>query len=210
MLGKKIQHQQEIKMEENLEEEELYSMKDDTKSFFQERRLVMPGRRITLGFVIVGLLGVVLVGQSLAQQQRARPEGRRGFQERMVERMKETLEASDEEWKILQPRVEKVLTLSREARGMGGMAGMAGFGRRGRPQAGESAREQTQVEKCQEEVRTVLENKEAKPEEIKQKLTALRKAKEKAKQDLAKAQQELREVLTLRQEARLVLMGLLN
>ena len=182
-------------MEENLEEEGLYLMKGDTKSFFQERRLVMLGRRITLGFVIVGLLGVVLVGQSLAQQQRARPEGRRGFQERMVERMKETLEASDEEWKILKPRVEKVLTLSR---------------RRFRPQAGESAREQTQVEKCQEEVRKVLENKEAKPEEIKQKLTALRKAKEKAKQELAKAQQKLREVLTLRQEARLVLMGLLN
>ena len=170
----------------------------------------MLGRRIIVGFAIVGLLGVVLVGQSLAQQQRARPdrtEGRRGFQERMVERMKETLEASDEEWKVLQPRVEKVLTLSRETRGM---AGMAGFARRGRPQAGESTREQTQVEKCQEEVRNVLENKEAKPEEIKQKLTALRKAKEKAKQDLAKAQQELREVLTLRQEARLVLMGLLN
>lgn len=167
----------------------------------------MLGRRITLGFMIVGLLGVVLVGQSLSQQQRARPEGRRGFQERMVERMKETLEASDEEWKILKPRVEKVLTLSREARGM---AGMAGFARRFRPQAGESAREQTQVEKCQEEVRKVLENKEAKPEEIKQKLTALRKAKEKAKQELAKAQQKLREVLTLRQEARLVLMGLLN
>ncbi len=177
----------------------------------------MLGRRITLGFVIWGLLGVVLVGQSLAQQQRARPQrsaqqrarpdAMSNFQDRMVERMKETLEASDEEWKVLKPRVEKVLTLSRETRGM------AGFARRGRPQAGEAAgqqTQQTQVEKAQEDLRTVLENKEAKPEEIKQKLTALREAREKAKQEMAKAQQELREILSVRQEAQMVLMGLLN
>jgi hypothetical protein len=33
---------------------------------------------------------------------------------------------------------------------------------------------------------------------------------EKAKQELAKAQQDLREILNVRQEAQLVLMGLLN
>lgn len=207
-------------MEENLEEEGLYLMKGDTKSFFEERRLVMLGRRITLGFVILGLVAVVLVGQALSQerarperpegrrdfqaQQRARPDAMRNFQDRMLERMKETLEAGDEEWQVLKPRIEKVLTLSRQTRSM------AGFARRGRPQEGEATGQQTQVEKAQQELRTVLENKEAKPEEIKQKLTALREAMEKAKQELAKAQQELREILSVRQEAQMVLMGLLN
>jgi hypothetical protein len=192
-------------------------MKDDTKSSLQERRSVMKGRRIALGVLILGLLGVVLVGQSLSQQQqqRARParqDFRRDFQARMLERMKETLEASDEEWKVIEPRVEKVLTLSRQTRVM------AGFGQRFRPpqeqatgqQATGQQAEQTQVEKAQQDLRTVLENKQAKPEEIKQKLTALREAVEKAKQELAKAQQDLREILNVRQEAQLVLMGLLN
>ena len=49
-----------------------------------------------------------------------------------------------------------------------------------------------------------------KPEEIKEKLTALRKAREKAEQELTKAQEELRKVLTLHQEARLVLIGFLK
>ncbi len=71
-------------------------------------------------------------------------------------------------------------------------------------------RDQSQVGKSTEELRTVLENKDAKPDEIKAKLTALREAREKAKEELAKAQQGLRQGLNLRQEAQLVLMGLLN
>lgn len=181
----------------------------------------MVGRRVIVGFAIVGLMaGVQALSQERARperpearrdvqaQQRTRPQGMmRNFQERMLERMKETLEASDEEWKVLQPRIEKVLTLSRETRSMGG------FGQRFRRPGGEATgqqAQQTQVEKAQQELRTVLENKEAKPEEIKQKLTALREAVEKAKQELAKAQQELREILSVRQEAQMVLMGLLN
>jgi septation ring formation regulator EzrA len=69
---------------------------------------------------------------------------------------------------------------------------------------------QTPVAKITEELRTALENKEAKPEEIKAKLTALREAKEKAKQELLKAQKELTKGLAPRQEAQLVLMGILD
>ena len=50
----------------------------------------------------------------------------------------------------------------------------------------------------------------AKPEEIKAKLTALRAAKERATQELAKARQGLRQIMNLRQEAVLVLNGLLD
>ncbi len=67
-----------------------------------------------------------------------------------------------------------------------------------------------QIGKSTEELRKVLDNKDAKSDEIKAKLTALREAREKTKQELAKAQQELRGGLNVRQEAQLVLMGLLD
>jgi Spy/CpxP family protein refolding chaperone len=59
-------------------------------------------------------------------------------------------------------------------------------------------------------LQTTLDNKDAKPEEIKAKLTALRDARNKAKEDLTKAQADLKELLTQRQEAVLVNMGLLD
>jgi hypothetical protein len=97
--------------------------------------------------------------------------------------------------------------------------GRGGMGRRGpggpggnRPgdRPGAPDRELTAAEKAQEELQTLLDNTSATPEQIKQALTKFRSAKEKAKQDLAKAQQDLRQVLTIRQEAQLVVMGLLD
>ena len=55
-----------------------------------------------------------------------------------------------------------------------------------------------------------LENKDASPDDIKAKLTALREAREKAKTELAAAQKELKDVLTQRQEATLVNMSMLE
>jgi len=144
--------------------------------------------------------------------------GRRGmfdrsrFQQMMLERIKDTLEVEDDAWTVVGPRLEAVMTLSRQAGGQSGMRGL--FGRRRRP-GGEQPAEQPDVEtpateKAQRELETVLENKEATPEEIKAKLTALRDAREKAKDEFARAKENLREVLTQRQEAQLVLFGLLD
>jgi Spy/CpxP family protein refolding chaperone len=66
------------------------------------------------------------------------------------------------------------------------------------------------VEQRTRELREVLADKEAKPEEIKAKLTAFRAAKEQARQELVKARQDLRQLMTLRQEAVLVVNGLLD
>ena len=60
------------------------------------------------------------------------------------------------------------------------------------------------------DLQTTLDNKEAKPEEIKAKLAALREAKAKAKEEVTKAQSELREIITARQESVLVMMGVLD
>jgi len=138
------------------------------------------------------------------------------FRQQMADWMKQALGASDEEWKVLQPRIEKVQTLSRATRGGGGMGFMMG-GRRGGPQGDrpqgdrpQSDRPQSEVEKKSEALQKVLDNKEAKVEEIKAALTALREARAKAKAELETAQKELREVITVRQEAQFVTMGLLD
>ena len=128
----------------------------------------------------------------------------------MLSRAKESVGATDEEWKVLGPKVEKVQTLSMQLRG--GQRGMFGGGRGGRQEAApaQPAQQQSAVEKAAEDLRTTLENKDAKPDDVKKKLEALREAREKAKQDLAQAQDELRQILTVKQEAQLVLMGLLD
>jgi len=141
----------------------------------------------------------------------------------MEQRMREMLGATAEEWKVLGPRVMKVQELSRQTGGGPGMmfgpmgrrgAGGPGMGGPGSDRPGGRGmgmnRELTEVEKIQEELQTLLENTAATPEQIKQQVTKLRAAREKAKQELAKAQQDLRQVLTVRQEAQLILMGMLD
>ena len=71
-------------------------------------------------------------------------------------------------------------------------------------------RQPTEGERICEELQLLLQVPGAGPDKIRQKLDSLRRAREKARKQLVKAQQELRKVLTFRQQARLVLMGLLD
>ena len=156
------------------------------------------------------------------EQMRAR------MQEMMDQRLKEQLGITgDDEWKVIQPRLQKVQDLSRQVNA-GGMMGM--FGRRGGfggpggrgpgqgpgqgpgPDARGTApdRELSAVEKSAQELQDLLATESPKAEDIKAKLTAYRTVREKAKSDLAKAQDELKQIVTVKQEAALVLMGLLN
>lgn len=70
--------------------------------------------------------------------------------------------------------------------------------------------EPTATGKAQEDLRAALDQEGVDAATIQAKLTALREAREQAKQELATAQSKLREVLTLKQEAHLILMGLLD
>ena len=200
----------------------------------------MMKRKTTWSVVVVlAIVGLLLVGQSLSQPGQRGQRGQRGnnqgppgqgpggrqfdperMRQMMEQRMQEMLGATDTEWKVLGPRVMKVQELSRQSGG--GFRGMFGRGMRGGPGGGGPGgrpggrgpggmnRELTEVEKAQEELQTTLDNTAATPDTIKQQLTKLRAAREKAKQELAKAQKDLRQVLTLRQEASLVLMGMLD
>jgi len=199
----------------------------------------MFARKTIWGVTAAVIMGLLLVGQSLSQprqrggnqgQGAGGPQGMQGgpggrqfdpaqMRQMMEQRMREQLGATEQEWKVLGPRVMKVSELNRQISGFGrGFGGPGGFGgRRGGPQGGPQGdrqgapqREMTAVEKASEQLQTTLEDTAATPDQIKTQLTALRAAKEKAKQELAAAQQELRKVVTVRQEAQLVLMGMLD
>ncbi|HMB95394.1 MAG TPA: hypothetical protein VKK61_05085 [Tepidisphaeraceae bacterium] len=107
---------------------------------------------------------------------------------------------------MLQPKIEKVMDAQRAA-----FMGM-GFGRRGGGGGGGGGggdQAETPVGKAMQDLRETLQNKDATPEVITQKLTALRDARTKVQADLQTAQKDLKEVLTQRQEAALVMMGML-
>ena len=156
------------------------------------------------------------------QQDRARRGDRsqRGrFQERMVEMVKSQLGATDKEWAVIEPRLTKVMTLSRDInqRGMGMMRrGRRGDergdrGERGRQQASQANQsEQSELQKVTNALQEVLDKSDSSSDEVKAKLLALRNAKEKTKQELAKAQQDLKQILSVRQEAKLVMLGFLD
>jgi len=144
------------------------------------------------------------------------------FRLRMMDELKTALGASDEEWKALSPKVEKVMTASREARfqgmGFGGRpfggpgGGPPGGGPGGTPGGNSTSGQQNQspIAKASNDLRTALEDKSVSAEEIGKKLTALRDARTKAKDELNSAQKELRELLTQRQEAILVMRQILD
>jgi Spy/CpxP family protein refolding chaperone len=146
-----------------------------------------------------------LLAFSLAQAQQ--PGGRRGggfdpaqMQERMLNAIKEQMGATDNEWSALKPKIEKVMTLQRETRPMMG----------GRGRGGEGAPSPSKVAQAQRELRTLLDNKSASDAEIGAKLMALRDARERARNELQAAQRDLKQGLTPRQEAVLVMAGLLD
>lgn len=112
--------------------------------------------------------------------------------QRMLERLKAELKISEEEWAVIKPRIEAVYGLMHT-------------------QAAASD-DETEVSVAQRirELRELLALPEAKPEAIKARLTLLRAAREQVQQKLIKARQELRKIMTLRQEAVLILYGLLD
>ena len=129
------------------------------------------------------------------------------MRQRFSDMIKEQMGASDDEWKVIQPKLDKVMTAQRDTRG--GMGGM--FRRRDNGGDSQSSdRQRSAVEQAQSDLRTLLDNKDASADQISAKLTALREAREKAKTDLVSAQKELKEVLSQRQEAVLVMMGMLD
>lgn len=132
------------------------------------------------------------------------------MQRRVNDQIKEQFGSTDEEWKVIEPLVAKVneLRLSGVA-SMGGMARMFGGGRsRGgdqgnRPRFGaEPSAEETALSEAIE--------KGAAKDELKAKMAAYRKMKATKAEELKTAQENLKKVLTTKQEAIALEMGLVQ
>lgn len=147
--------------------------------------------------------------------------GRRGnfdpaqMQERMMERIQEQLGfTNDTEWEAVKPLVQKVMDARRDV-GFGGIGRLFGGGRnRGGDQSGQGqgsgrggmfGQQSPEAEALQKAI-----DDNAPAAQIKD-LLARYKAAQKAKQDkLEDAQADLKKVLTTKQEAQAVLLGLVN
>jgi Spy/CpxP family protein refolding chaperone len=130
--------------------------------------------------------------------------GAQDWRQRFADRLKEDLGATDEEMKVIQPKLEKLMLARRDA----GAFGM--FGNRGGRGGDSENQTPSPAQQASNDLRQTLENKSATPEEIAAKLKALREARAKAREAVTAAQKELKEVLTQRQEAVLVNMGTLE
>ncbi|HEX8295671.1 MAG TPA: hypothetical protein VF593_05190 [Chthoniobacteraceae bacterium] len=140
--------------------------------------------------------------------------GRRGgqggnpeeFRQRMNDRLKTSLKATDEEWAAIQPLIEKVQAKQREGGRFGG-----GGGRGGRGGNNDDAQQATRPGQAESEaLRTALESDSSTPEDLKAKLEAVRAHRKKSAAELASAREDLKKVLTVRQEAALVAAGILE
>ncbi|MBM3875228.1 MAG: hypothetical protein FJ386_00695 [Verrucomicrobia bacterium] len=147
------------------------------------------------------------------------------FRARAMERMREAFDVkNDDEWKVLAARIEKVSEAQREARafaigGLGGLA-MSGFGGRGpggggdkggggRPQGGGTNPFGFTPNPDIEALRKAVEEK-APSAELKSMLAKVRDARKSADAKVEKAQDDLKAVLTDRQEAQAYLFGLVR
>lgn len=170
--------------------------------------------------LLAGVAAALNTGSVMAQD---RPDPEQ-FRQRMMDGMRERLEVkSDDEWKIISERLEKVMTARRDAGGFGGGGmmfgrGGPGGGRRDGGNGGGGAGERRGGrgggffgEQPQEakDLQAALEAK-APAEEVKAKLEKYRAYKKAKEEELKKAQGSLKEVLNARQEATAVMMGMLQ
>jgi hypothetical protein len=151
------------------------------------------------------------------------------MQDIIAQRLKQLMGSTDDEWTIIGPKVLKVVSLvSSQARGFQMRSFVGNQNQQGNTNQGSSnqgasnqgnfpgramgvtASSTSSDNKALEELQTLAVNKNATTTQIKEKISEVRKEKEESKQKLTKAQKELRELLSLRQEAVLVSVGLLE
>ncbi len=144
------------------------------------------------------------------------------FRQRRMEDYRERLEIKgDDEWKAIQPLIAKVMD-ARQDIGFGGGRGFGrggGGGRRGGGNTDAQANGNNQGGRRgfpggepspeAEELQKAIDSNASK-DELKAKLTKFREARKEKEAKLAKAQEDLKKVLSVKQEAAAVLNGLLQ
>ena len=172
----------------------------------------MSFRKTMLSLALCAMMSPVLVVAQDGGGEGGGDRGGRGnrggdpaqFRERMMTTFKTQLGVTDEEWAVLQPKIEKVTNAQRDAR--------SGWGRGWGGRGGDNNTEENQspLAKATSDLRTALENKETPADEIMKKLEAVRTARTQAEASVEAARKELKELVTPRQEAVLVMLSILQ
>jgi hypothetical protein len=176
-------------------------------------------------------LAVLLMAQTAVVAQERGERGERGgrgqgnfdpeqMRERMMERYQQTLGFNDQEWRAIRPMIEKVMEKQREITPMG-RGGMMGFGGPGGPGGpgfagrggaqgggGGGVRGGGADNPELQALRSAIEN--GTPSEIQSKLKEYREARETKEKELQESRERLRKVLNAKQEAALVVAGILD
>lgn len=187
-------------------------------------------RCLAVAGLMLGLSGAAALAQDGPQPPRGGERGDRGdrgprgerpgrnfdpaeMRERMLNGIREQMQLGDEEWQVVKPKLERVINAQREARG----GGAGGFGPRG-PRGGpggpgggpDDQQPTSEIAKASRDLRAALQDASLPAATIAEKLEAYRAARKKADAELAAAREDLKSVLTQRQEAQFVLMGMLE
>lgn len=128
------------------------------------------------------------------------PGGFPGFGANSLDAVKKQIDARDEEWKVIGPKLQKVVAARRVLSADGKQTGF-GFGGFG---AGNV------VTQAQAELKTMLDDPKQTKAEVEEKIAGVRKARQKAQADLDAVQRDLRLLLTPSQDAILVSAGYLD
>jgi hypothetical protein len=188
-------------------------------------------KKMTQWLALTSITALCLTGSVFAQEQGGPGEnrGERGggrmqgggdpaefraqMEQRMLDNTRERLEITDDtEWKAVEPLVKKVNELRAQQLGgmmrgafgrgnRGGQGGQGGQGGRG-GFGGEASPEQTALSEAVEA--------NASKEDLKAKMAAFRKARDQKAAELKSAQENLKKVLTTKQEAVALQMGLIS
>lgn len=169
--------------------------------------------------------------RSKIEREKRRKEWLKGVAERKKEFLleKSALAATEEQWKVIKPKLEEVRRLRDQSCSSAGLFLTSSSGSGAKTEKGINRNKPgfqwriswkdkppaglTEAQKIANELIALVDKKNVKAGEFKKKMDALResrKKQEQLKKQLSDARKELREVLTTRQEAALVLMGWLG
>jgi len=146
--------------------------------------------------------GIINQGM-LDQLNQMRNQAQNFNQQRQMTTLQQQLNASDEEWGVLGPRIQRILDLTNDlGQANGNVAVRAGVGA-AQASAGP-------VAKALAELKAALQDENAAEAEVTAKLTAYRGVRQRALAELSSARQDLLGVVTLRQEAILLNLTILD
>ena len=145
--------------------------------------------------------------KNMVDARKDEPKVKLSSEERWLEIVHEQIKPTEPEWEVLKPRVDKVVRLVREVN-----AGRESKGIR-EPRTEKLDEPGTPTTETQLKARALndaLFDSFTSPSRVREHVAAYRAARDTAKQNLVRAQEELRQLLTTRQEAILIIMGLLE